>query len=162
MSEIAKRSSVKKEGETAVTVTLWARRPVCGMRTVVIDRLHDLAGSDLIADFAVETWPDSVRSDTDSPLLSVVDDFETWADEQSVNVHPPFERKTVSPLVGDSREEVVLPMMTLAVRDDDGLVGVYPCSDGNRTWSVLDYLDACERIGEPPVQSDQTPLPPGG
>jgi hypothetical protein len=40
-------------------------------------------------------------------------------------------------------------MMSLSVSAGDDLVGVYPCTDGDRTWTVTDCLDAYARGVDP-------------
>lgn len=79
----------------------------------------------------------------DSRVLGRYEEFAQWAAERGVSVTSPFEQRTVLPLVGGSREILTVPMLCLAVYGDD-LRGVYPCTDGERTWSVTDALDAYE------------------
>lgn len=128
-------------------MVLWTRRPVCGPRAEVIDRLSALAARDAIGGFTVETWPDELAISEHTERGSVVERFKEfllWADEHDRSITPPFERRTVSPLVGESREVLTLPIMCLAVYEDGDLRGVYPNSDGEGTVSVTDYLDACD------------------
>ncbi len=128
-------------------MVLWTRRPVCGPRTEVIDRLSALAAREEIGGFSVETWPDELAISEHTEHGSVVEQFKEfllWADEHDRSITPPFERRTVSPLIGQSRDVLTLPIMCLAVYEDGDLRGVYPHSDGGETVSVTNYLDDCE------------------
>lgn len=148
MEQKVGESPGRDSASDGVELTLCTRRPVCGPRTSAVDRLGRLRGEGVIGDFSIETWPNKiVLDDEDRRLADLVDRLESWADEQDLSLRPPFETRTVSPLVGQSREVLTLPAMMLLVRDGDGLVGVYPCSDGDRTWTVTDCLDAVEAAG---------------
>jgi hypothetical protein len=141
------------EGESeGVQMVLWTRRPVCGPRTNVIDRLSSLHADDALADFTVETWPDEVALSEHTEHARVVEvykEYLLWAEEHDLSITPPFERRTASSLVGGSEDVLTVPIMCLAVYDD-GLSGVYPCTGEERTYSVADYLDAFEAAGQRP------------
>ncbi|WP_135302042.1 HTH domain-containing protein [Haloarcula amylovorans] len=130
-----------------LTVDLWTRRPVCGPRTTVIDRLSSLRTAGTLDDFAVTTWPEEIvvsGRTNHSRLLDTVDGFEEWAAENGLTLRPPFETRTASLLVGGSKEVLTTPMMLAAAYEDGELVGVYPCTDGERTWTIGEFLDALE------------------
>lgn len=132
-----------------VRMELWTRRPVCGPRTDVIDRLSTLRSAGSIAAYEVETWPDEVAISDHTRHSRVVETYErfrAWAEDNGVSLTPPFDRRTVTTLVGRTEEVLRLPVMCLAVYDDD-LCGVYPCNSGDRTWTVTDYVDAYEAAG---------------
>lgn len=132
-------------GTATVSMTLRTRTPVCGPRTDVINRLSELRTAGRIETFEVQTWPDElVLSETEvtDPTVETFERFEAWATERGLSVRPAFDVRTVSSLIGNDREVLTLPMMSLAVSVDDELVGVFPCSDGERTWTVEDCLDA--------------------
>jgi hypothetical protein len=135
-----------------VKMVLWTRRPVCGPRTDIIDRLSTLHSEEALADFSVETWPDEVAISEHTEHARVVEvyrEYLHWAEEHDLSITPPFERRTASSLVGGSQDVLTVPIMCLAVYDD-GLSGVYPCTGEERTWSVSDYLNAYEMAGERP------------
>lgn len=139
-----------------VHMVLWTRRPVCGARTEVIDRLSALRSNGAIGDFTIKTWPDEVVLTEHTEQERVVETYETfrrWCGNHGVSISPPFERRTVTSLVGQSREVLTVPVLCLAVYDDD-LCGVYPCTDGARTYTVTDYLDAYEGAGGRPPDGD--------
>jgi len=141
-------------GGDGTRVVLWTRRPVCGPRTEIIDRLSSLRAGGQIAEFTVRTWPGEVavsEHTRHSQVLETYEQFRSWADETDVDITPPFDRRTVTTLVGRSEEVLTLPVLCLAVYDD-GLCGVYPCTDGDETLTVTDYVDAC-------ANGDATPSP---
>lgn len=127
-----------------VTVDLWVRRPVCGPRTTVIDRLSSLRTTGLLADFAVTTWPEEIvltGRNRQSELLETIEGFEQWAADHGLSLRPPFETRTASLLVGDSEDVLTTPMMLAVAREDDDIVGIYPCTDGTETWTITEFLD---------------------
>jgi len=149
--------------EDGVVMRLWTRRPVCGPRTEIIDRLSALSAADSLADFEIETWPDEVSLGEYTEHSRVVETYEVfseWAAETGVSITPPFERRTATSLVGRTEDVLRVPMLCLAVYDD-GLCGVYPCSDGDRTYSVADYLDAYEAADGRPTDVDDVAVPAG-
>lgn len=158
----------KESGEKAgdhrgggIEVVLWTRRPVCGPRTTVIDRLGELRTRGVLANFRVETWPEEVVvGEADGhEVLDRFEAFEAWADEHGLSVRPPFETRTASLLVGSSREVLVTPMVVAAVHEDGDLVGVYPCTDGDRTWTVEAFLDVLSDGGPLPHRTGDRPVP---
>ncbi|GGN84588.1 HTH domain-containing protein [Haloarcula pellucida] len=137
-------------GTNRLTVDLWTRRPVCGPRVTVIDRLSSLRAAGTLADFSVATWPDEiVISDRNrhSELLGTIEEFEAWAADNGVSLRPPFETRTASLLVGRSKEVLTTPMLLASLYDGDDVVGVYPCTDGEHNWTVPEFLDALEAEG---------------
>ncbi|WP_336336987.1 HTH domain-containing protein [Haloarcula brevis] len=151
MSEEMQRSDNESVGGE-LAVQLWSRRPVCGPRTTAIDRFTELAAAGVVDDFEVQTWPEEVPVDPESEhgeVLATIDRYEQWAQERGLSLRPPFETRTSSLLVGGSTEVLRLPMIAVAVYADGDLAGVYPCSDGERTWSVTDCIDAL--TADPPT-----------
>jgi hypothetical protein len=147
----------KTEGAT-LEMVLWTRRPVCGPRTAVIDQLSSLAASGDIGGFRVETWPDELAMSEHTEHNQVVErykEFLLWAEENDCSITPPFERRTVSPLIGKRRDVLTLPIMCLAVYEDDTLCGVYPHSEDGETISVTDFLTNCVDT-DTVVRSDTT------
>lgn len=128
-------------------VDLWTRRPVCGPRTTVIDRLGRLRADGALADFSVEVWPEEVtiRDGDERPqVLDTVERFEEWARSNGLSLRPPFETRTVSLLVGESERVLTTPMLLAAAYADGDLVGVYPCTGDERTWTVETFLDSID------------------
>ncbi|EMA33142.1 HTH domain-containing protein [Haloarcula japonica] len=148
MSEEMQRSDNHGSDEPVggeIAVQLWSRRPVCGPRTTAIDRFTELAATGVVDDFDIQTWPEEISVSQRSEhgeVLETVDRYEQWATERGLSLRPPFETRTSSLLVGGSTEVLRLPMIAVAVYADDDLVGVYPCTDGETTWSVTDCINA--------------------
>ncbi|KOX93826.1 hypothetical protein AMS69_07865 [Haloarcula rubripromontorii] len=157
MSEEMQRSDEHSDEESVggeIAVQLWSRRPVCGPRTTAIDRFTELASAGVIDDFEVQTWPEEIPVAPESEhgeVLATIDRYEEWAQERGLSLRPPLETRTSSLLVGGSTEVLRLPMIAVAVYADDDLAGVYPCTDGETTWSVTDCIDA--------MTADPTTLP---
>ncbi|WP_328765762.1 HTH domain-containing protein [Haloarcula nitratireducens] len=145
MRQTDEKHIVERSAADGLTVDLWTRRPVCGPRTTVIDRLGSLRTAEVIDDFSVTTWPEEIvvsGRTNHSELLDIVEEFEEWASENGLTLRPPFETRTASLLVGESEEVLTTPMMLAAAYDGDDLVGVYPCTDGERTRTIGEFLDA--------------------
>src|SRR6056297_1437414 len=152
-------------GDTGgLEVDLWVRRPVCGPRTTVIDRLSALRAAGALADFDVTTWPEEIALTGDNrqeELLETIAAFEDWAADRGLSLPPPFETRTASLLVGDSEDVLTTPMVLAAAYEGEELVGIYPCTDGTKTWTIPEFLDALE-AGEEPTPSgagDNSVLP---
>jgi len=142
-------------------VNLWVRRPVCGPRTTVIDRLSSHTAADVLADFSVTTWPEEIvltGRNRQSELLETIERFESWAADHGLSLRPPFETRTASLLVGESEDVLTTPMMLAAAYEGDELVGIYPCTDGSKTWTISEFLDGLEagEDGEPPKLADRS------
>jgi len=148
------------EKDDAVVVDLWARRPVCGPRTQVINRLVSLRATGALDSFGIETWPDEIPTDSDhSEYLDLIEEFEAWAADHGLSLRPPLETRTASMLVGGDAEVLVTPMLLVAVYKGQNLAGVFPCTDGDTTWTVEQFLDAYD-----PEREDTAgglPLPDG-
>ncbi len=137
--------------EEGARMALWTRRPVCGPRTTVIDRLSALESAGEIAAYDITTWPDEIvisKGTHHAGIVDIYERFHTWADASDCSVTLPFERRQVTTLVGRREEVLTLPVMCLAVYDDE-LCGVYPCDVGEETWTVTNYVDAFEAADEP-------------
>jgi hypothetical protein len=129
------------------TVDLWVRRPVCGPRTTVLDRLSALRTAGVLDDFNVTTWPEELPLTGDNrqeDLLDTIEGFEDWAADRGLSLRPPFETRTASLLVGDSEDVLTTPMLLAAAYEGGDLVGIYPCTDGTNTWTIPEFLDALE------------------
>jgi len=147
-----------------LAVQLWVRRPVCGPRTTVIDRLSALRTDGVLADFDVTTWPEEIAltgGNRQEALLTTIEGFEDWAAERGLSLRPPFETRTASLLVGDSEDVLTTPMLLAAAYEDGDLVGIYPCTDGTTTWTITEFLDALEAglDGPDPGLGEQATLP---
>lgn len=163
----AESDSAEEPPATDLEVDLWVRRPVCGPRTSVIDRLGSLRTRGVVANFTVTTWPEEIvltGTNRQESLLETVERFEDWAADHGLSLRPPFETRTASLLVGDSEEVLTTPMMLAVARHGEDIVGIYPCTDGTKTWTIGEFLDGIENgVGEQtPRPSDSSVFPAAG
>ena len=163
MSNETEQATENDYAIAGLRVELWVRRPVCGPRTTVIDRLSALRTAGVLADFDVTTWPEEIAltgDDRQDELLSTIERFEDWAADRGLSLRPPFETRTASLLVGDSEDVLTTPMLLAAAYEDGDLVGIYPCTDGTETWTVQEFLDALEADTErSPADAGPSVLP---
>ncbi len=138
-----------------VRLLLWLRPPVAGVSTTLVDRLARLQAEGTIEGFDVECWPDevSLSSDGHPEVVGAFRRYERWAERNEVSLRPAFDVRSVSPLIGAHRELLRLPAACLAAYENGDLARVFPCTDGDHTWTVEDCLDALADTGAPPTMS---------
>lgn len=95
--------------------------------------------------YKLQGWPPEVAVAPGGPeraLIRGYDSYREWADRAGVRLEPAFTTRTRSSIVtGDEIEVLVLPALCLALYDDAGaLVGVYPHTDAEGTYTVADAL----------------------
>lgn len=135
-------------------------RPAQRRRERVVDDLADLEADGRVDDYEVVDWPKRFARDEDDHqhVRDRYREFSKWARERDVDLSPFFgTRECYSMSTGEKGEWVVLPALALAVYEDGRLSELYPHSDGDRTRSVEDGLDALEtpqRRGDLVVASD--------
>ncbi|GAB3675566.1 HTH domain-containing protein [Halopiger thermotolerans] len=136
----------------------------------VVDRLRDLVArarrletTDAVADVRVQTWA-PVRpaleelSDGDPSVARTVNAFRSWADREGYSLRPAFARHERTSLLEDRpTAEITVPIVCVAVYEDDALQCVAPCADGDRTYTVPDCLEALEAGIVDPLESRPTP-----
>lgn len=127
-----------------------------------VETLRACESEDAIDSLLLRSWPDKVRLSEDGPHQEVIERFERferWADRRGVSVRPPFERRTVTKAITDeTRELLVTPLICLAVYRDEELVGVFPHSTEEDTYTVADAI-ATLRTGEVPTPLGSAPSP---
>lgn len=113
-----------------------------------VERLRACEDEGLIDALLVRSWPKEIQLNESTPCSALVEhfeQFESWAGQCGVSVRPPFRTRTAGPMTGDTEREVlVTPAVCLAVYRDDGLVGVFPHSDGEETYTVAEAIDDLE------------------
>ncbi len=124
----------------------------------VVDRLRRLEGDGEITALRVETWGRQCETDAvasaDTAVASTVAEFRSWADRNGYTLRPAFDRRDVSSMVArTSRSELVVPMICLAVYEDDELQCVAPCSDGDDVFTAADCLAALESDAPDPIEA---------
>ena len=163
-NETAQKNEYDSGGDAGgLEISLWVRRPVCGPRTTVIDRLGALRTAGELDEFSVTTWPEEIAltgANREEALLDTIEGFEDWAADRGLSLRPPFETRTASSLVGGSEDVLRTPMLLAAAYEGDELVGVYPCTDGTKTWTIPEFLDALEAGEEhTPSGTGEHPVP---
>jgi len=115
-----------------------------------VDRLAELEREGHIDEYEIGIWGKSLR--TGGPLarteyqreiLTHLREFREWAARHDVSLARAFDERDVTSMLSEESFRVVdLPTICLAVYEDETLTGVYPCHDGSRSCSVLEYLEA--------------------
>lgn len=105
----------------------------------------------------IHTWPSKVPAR--SPTTDVVErfrEFRSWADANDATIQPPFSVRTVeSEFTGETGTYISTPVLCMAVRDDESLVGVYPYTAGTEHHSIADGIERLQ-AGEVPSRNVQS------
>lgn len=119
-----------------------------------VDTLRTCESAGAIDDLLLRSWPDEVTLDEDTPHREVVDDFERferWADREGVRIRPPFQvRTSAPPLSSEPRDVLMTPLLCVALFEADELIGVYPHSWPQETYTVEEAV-ATLRAGDVPA-----------
>lgn len=119
-----------------------------------VDTVRACESEGTIDDLLLRSWPKEVGLDEGSPyheVLEAYERFQTWADQQGVDIHPPFkEQTTTSQVTGGMNTRLVTPLFCLELYADEELVGVYPHSVGDETITTSDAIETL-RCGEVPT-----------
>jgi hypothetical protein len=140
------------QGGEPLRIELYVRRDAFGARTQqqrLFERVRRLEERSGIEETAVRRWPSRILADERSELVGVIREFESWTAERGPSLAPSFERRVVEPGFTDERfEQVVLPVMCLAVYQGGRLRYVAPHVDGRQAVTVHDCIeDLQERLG---------------
>lgn len=143
--------------ETATPrVTLYVRGDMFGandQQNEVVTRLRELEDSGRIEEYEVSVWNGLVRLDGNRkpPTVAAYEEFDEWADAEGVDIDPFFTVRERESFVDGVARELVLPVMCLEVRTDDGLATVAPNTQGSEITTVQDCLDELEALAGPRV-----------
>ena len=127
--------------------TLYTRgdlpQPAAERQSAVIERLGTIAASDSLDAFDVVHWAKRVPIDGDTAReQSLVESFDQWAADRDVSLAPCFDtRDCYSEETGSRRTELVLPVLCLAIYEDDELVEVAPHGTGDDVVTVADCIE---------------------
>ncbi|MEF8778011.1 MAG: HTH domain-containing protein [Natronomonas sp.] len=142
------------ESAERLRAVVWLRDPSPppdDPRRAVLSRLRELDSTGDLSDVSVQIWGKSVAAsgtkirDTDRPVRKRVADFRRWAERHDRSLEPAFEWCDRATILSEERTEVVrLPLVCVAIYDDDRLIGVFPHSTGDGTETVDDCLDRIE------------------
>jgi|GEM_PF-6349190 len=136
-----------------VTVDLYVRVPVPDTGTVAIDRLSALRINDCLEGFEVETVRGNVILDEGRegelpPPLQRWRRLATWSEDE---LEAAIEVETATTRTGRLVRKIVPPPLVAGVGIDGELECVFPCTDGEHTWTVTDFLDDYETGRELPT-----------
>ena len=140
-------------------------RGLAGRRQdAVREQVREVAETPAVERVAVYEWPRTIAVDgpgpTDERAHSVFNRFSQWARDHDARLHPAFTTRTcTTPDTGDRYTALVLPVMALAVYEDDTLAAVYPHATDAAQRTVFDGLDALASRGPLPVPTDDSPVP---
>jgi hypothetical protein len=109
-----------------------------------VAELNELTLEGVVSRVAVNTWPNKVpMRSPDTEAVERFHEFRQWADANDVNLQPPFTVRTLdSSFTGEVGTYLWPPVMCMAVRARDALVGVYPHTTGEDHLSVVDGIEA--------------------
>lgn len=147
------------EAATAgVTLELYVTAPVAGTRVATIDRLTALSAEGAVEDYEVTVVRDEVilsdggrDAGDDDDLIAALAVIASWTRGE---VRSALAEERTSTRTGRAVRTLVLPERTLAVYEGDRLVGVFPCTDGDRAWTVNDFLNSYNNDGAFPPGLD--------
>jgi|GEM_PF-519618 len=127
-----------------------------------IETLRTCKREALIGDLLIRSWSESVSLEPESPHQEVLErfsEFEAWADQNAVSICPPFRvRSSTSLAAAEPRRVLVTPILALALYHETQLVGVYPHSDGETTYTTTDAIGQLRTGATPePLGSSITP-----
>lgn len=123
----------------------------------IIDRLVQLAEENRIGTISSTVWGDRICPETASKLTtgrSLLDDFDrlrTWAHQHDASLEPFFDERVEGSMFEDTHTVVIPPVLCLAVSKGDGLWGVFPCTNGDEIYTVMDGLDMLDDIENLPL-----------
>lgn len=135
-----------------------------------IDRLERLSSAGAIADTTVTVWGERIepraairRTAPGTLILDRLAQFEDWSSRNGLTLEPFFEeRVSTNRFTSESHTTYVLPSMAAAELQDETLVRMSPCSDGETTFSVPDLIDHVEGVATVGVREGRpaaTPFP---
>lgn len=138
---------------TTVEVRLREQTPPPVTETIqeTLSRLRSLERTGAIAELCIESWGQRecavITEGAEKPdIESLIEEFRAWANRNDYSLGPAYERREVSSMFcEDSHVQHVVPIVAIAVYEDDTLRGVAPCADEDGTYTVHDCIDAIER-----------------
>ena len=126
-------------------------------RDEILDALHECFEDELISDLQVRIWPKSIsliHKPGSSAVVSELKRIKEWAEQNGVSLQPALETEEVhSSITGEHDRILRLPSVCIVLQQADEPIGVFPCTDGERTVTVSRVVDALRtgRIADLPV-----------
>lgn len=133
------------------TVYLRSYTPTSEPQNAVIELAEELADDGTFDEVDVEYVPKEVRrGGAQTTVERQYERFRTWAEETDRSIGAPFTvRRTENRITGETVEKLVLPIVCLAVDEDDDLVAVLPSEGEDGHLSVPEYLAALAADRDP-------------
>ncbi|WP_394353972.1 HTH domain-containing protein [Haloarcula sp. JP-L23] len=113
----------------------------------LVARLRNLAGTGTVAELTVHSWPSTVDLDTDvnDRYLDIYEQLDQWAASHDAQIQPPFSVRHIdSSITGETRRELVMPVLCLALSTSRELTGVFPHTVAGDTYAPHDVVDTLE------------------
>jgi len=128
-------------------------------------RVADLAATPLVGSVETYDWPRTIAIDgpgpTDDRAREAFNAFSQWARDRDAGLSPAFgTRDCFDRDTGEQYTALVLPVMALAVYENDVLEAVYPHKDDDGVVSVFDGLTEIEAAGRPTPDDEDRRLVP--
>ncbi len=148
-------TQVTEEGEVELDIFVRSLSPPLGIRQrqeQLFSQLQDLQSAGRIDSYRVNLWGGGVclcdvcsGTSIAESMLNTVEELEQWAATQEA-LTLPFERKTVeSDMVDQTGSKLTVPSMSLTVRVESDICGVFPCTVGGESVSVTDCVERLAR-----------------
>jgi hypothetical protein len=142
-------------------ITFYVRGDMFGandQQNAIVGRLRELDAADRIEEYEVRVWNSRVRltGEDAGPAVTRYREFESWAEAEGVDIDPFFTVRERDSFVDGTARELILPVMCLVVRSDDGLEAVAPTIQDGETITVQNCLDALE-LPDSPAQRVTVP-----
>nr|WP_135304886.1 HTH domain-containing protein [Halomicroarcula amylolytica] len=94
-------------------------------------------------------------------VLEIYRQFEQWAASHNAKIHPPFTVRHInSTMTGDTRYELVTPVLCLALSISQDLTGVVPHTAAGKTYTAQDVVDTLEAGDALDTLSPAIQIPP--
>lgn len=156
------RDAAAEDEPLRVEVYTRSAVPEYGVREYydrVTAKIDEFVQRGTLTDCRIETWGKQLRVEDGfdegaGGRAETVSELRSWA--RAAGVRLPFQvRQCRSSIINDSYAVLVPPHVLVAVYGEDGLYGIAPCSDGERSVSVLEFLDRLDGN----VEHDETMAP---
>lgn len=143
---------------TLPRVEFFVRAAMTGAGTrqyEVLDRLEEFEATGRVAAVSTHAWQGRIRVSVDAGHESQAFDwferFERWADRNDADLSPFFERhERTSLLAGEEYEELIFPVICLAVTRDGSIDEVVPRREDDEVVDVEDCLDRLAALDPDP------------
>jgi hypothetical protein len=144
------------DSDIRVELYLRSYTPTSEPQNAVIEAVETLRDRGTVDDYEVLEVPKAVRrGGQPSRVERRFRRFRDWAARTGYDVSRPFRvRSYENQITGETVEQLVTPVVSMAVYEDGDLAAVLPCEDEDRDRhvAVRDYLSALTN-GEDPLET---------